>query len=91
MVFCLYCPIHPVHPCSMIFRRSISSLLQVSLAPAPYDGADHSRINGRSLMKMNHEWTRINTKFVESFCLFLEILSPLSDPWRIPLKPSPTP
>ena len=23
--------------------------------------ADHSRKNGRSLMKMNHEWTRINT------------------------------
>ena len=24
-------------------------------------GADHSRKNGRSLMKANHEWTRINT------------------------------
>ena len=26
-----------------------------------------------------------------SFCLFPEILSPLPDHWRIPLKPSPTP
>ena len=26
-----------------------------------------------------------------SFCLFLEILSPLPDHWRIPLKPPPTP
>ena len=66
MVFCLYYPIHPVHPCSIssihnLPQTSISSLLQVSLAPAPYDGADHSRKNGRSLMKTNHQWTRINT------------------------------
>ena len=33
-----------------------------SPAPAPHDGADHSRKNGRSLMKMNHQWTRMNTK-----------------------------
>ena len=74
-------------------------LFQVSRAPAPHDGADHSRVkqvlfqtrvkqvlfqtrmkqvlfqtspapttvritqrkNGRSLLKTNHEWTRINT------------------------------
>ena len=31
------------------------------LAGPPPCRADHSRKNGRSLMKMNHEWTRINT------------------------------
>ena len=29
--------------------------------PAPPCRADHSRKNGRSFMKMNHEWTRMNT------------------------------
>ena len=38
-----------------------NSRLPASRAPAPRDGADHSRKNGRSLMKMNHEWTPINT------------------------------
>ena len=32
------------------------------LAGPPPGRAYHSRKNGRSLMKMNHEWTRINTK-----------------------------
>ena len=30
--------------------------------PSRRCGADHSRKNGRSLMKMNHEWTRIDRK-----------------------------
>ena len=38
-----------------------NSHLPESPAPAPHDGADHSRKNGRSLMKMNHQWTRMNT------------------------------
>ena len=38
-----------------------NSRLPASRAPAPRDGADHSRKNGRSLMKTNHEWTPINT------------------------------
>ena len=38
-----------------------NSRLPASRAPAPHDGADHSRKNGRSLMKTNHEWTRMNT------------------------------
>ena len=38
-----------------------NSRLPASPAPAPNDGADHSRKNGRSLMKTNHEWTPINT------------------------------
>ena len=29
--------------------------------PSRRCGGDHSRKNGRSLMKMNHEWTRMNT------------------------------
>ena len=32
-----------------------NSRLPASPAPAPHDGVDHSRKNGRSLMKMNHE------------------------------------
>ena len=33
-----------------------------SLATPPPCRADHSRKNSRSLMKTNHQWTRINTK-----------------------------
>ena len=43
-------------------RRPASRIVPHSqTSPAPYDGADHSRKNDRSLMKTNHEWTRINT------------------------------
>ena len=38
------------------------------LAGPPPCRADHSRKNGRSLMKMNHEWTRINTNRPEDRC-----------------------
>ena len=34
----------------------------VSILRAPLCRADHSRKNGRSFMKMNHEWTRIDQK-----------------------------
>ena len=38
-----------------------NSRLPASRAPVPRDGADHSRKNSRSLMKTNHEWTRMDT------------------------------
>ena len=41
--------------------------------------ADHSRKNSRSLMKTNHEWTRINTKF-------LDLPAPGSPLWVAPVS-----
>ena len=38
-----------------------NSRLPASRAPVPRDGADHSRKNSRSLLKTNHQWTRMNT------------------------------
>ena len=62
-------PVHPVHrceskiyPCLTMNRFPATrcrGLFQVSRPPPCR--ADHSRKNSRSLMKTNHEWTRINT------------------------------
>ena len=41
--------------------RSLPARRNTCFARSPPCRADHSRKNGRSLMKMNHEWTRINT------------------------------
>ena len=63
-------PVHPVHrceskiyPCLTMNRFPATrcrGLFQVS-RPPPWL-ADHSRKNGRSLLKTNHEWTRIDQK-----------------------------
>ena len=45
-----------------MLNASIKSLSTIHLAAPPPCRADHSRKNSRSLMKMNHEWTRIDTK-----------------------------
>ena len=39
-----------------------SQELRTMVSRSPPCRADHSRKNGRSLMKMNHQWTRRNTK-----------------------------
>ena len=62
-------PVHPVHrceskiyPCLTMNRFPATrcrGLFQVSRPPLWL--ADHSRKNSRSLLKTNHEWTRINT------------------------------
>ena len=53
-------PVHPVHPCeskiypcltlSRLPATRRSGLFQASRAPAPHDGADHSRVKQRIFM-----------------------------------------
>ena len=47
-----------------LLRKPTCTLWETPVCPrarAPLCRADHSRENGRSIMKTNHEWTRINT------------------------------
>ena len=56
-------PMEPGNPPAEPRRRRQQSSLVFDLRQAgpPPCRADHSRKNSRSLMKTNHEWTRINT------------------------------
>ena len=61
-------PAHRVAACSIALKlsggqrdRMRAGRPRSQARPAPPCRADHSRKNGRSLMKTNHQWTPINT------------------------------
>ena len=54
-----------------LLRKPTCTLWETPVCPRagpPPCRADHSRKNGRSLMKTNHEWTRIDTNRPEDRC-----------------------
>ena len=72
-----------------LLRKPTCTLWETPVCPRagpPPCRADHSRKNGRSLMKMNHEWTRIDTNTnglpstTSSTKVLLSLLSRWCDP-----------
>ena len=69
-------PVHPVHRCeSKIYPCLTMNRFPATRRKRLFQVSHHSRKNDRSLVKTNHEWTRMNTNRHEGWTSF-------NDNWR---------